>query len=137
MKNGVRFNHIGPQFAVDNVEKAIGFYAAALGFGLDFIDGEPPHYAVVFRDEVYIHVSRPESQSVQPGAGRAFVAVSGVGEIWERARSEAPNSIVQPLEDLDYGQQVRFKVFAISDPAGNTLRIGEPLTNDSARAVVE
>jgi len=132
MKNGVRFNHIGPQFAVHDVSKSVGFYAAALGFGLDFIDGDPPHYAVVFRDEVYIHLSHPESQSVQPGAGRAFVAVSGVDEVWERARSEAPNSIVQPLEDLDYGQQVRFKVFAISDPAGNTLRIGEPLTNDPA-----
>ena len=127
MKKGVHFNHIGPQFAVEDVEKAVGFYAAALGFGLDFIDGDPPHYAVVFRDEVYIHLSHQESQSVQPGGGRAFVAVSGVDEVWERARSEAPTSIVQPLEDLDYGQQVRFKVFAISDPAGNTLRIGEPL----------
>ncbi len=41
MKNGVRFNHIGPQFAVEDVEKAVGFYAAVLGFALDFLDGEP------------------------------------------------------------------------------------------------
>ena len=66
MKSGIRFNHMGPQFAVEDVSRAVGFYAAVLGF-------------------------------------------------------------VQPLEDLDYGQEVRFKVFAISDPAGNTLRIGEPL----------
>jgi predicted enzyme related to lactoylglutathione lyase len=132
MKNGVRFNHIGPQFAVDDVEKAVGFYAAALGFGLDYLDGEPPHYAVVFRDEVYIHLTQPEPQGVQPGAGRAFVAVSGVDAVWQRARSQAPDSIVQPLEDLDYGQQVRFKVFSISDPAGNTLRIGEPLVDTTS-----
>jgi predicted enzyme related to lactoylglutathione lyase len=132
MKNGVRFNHIGPQFAVDDVEKAVGFYAAALGFGLDYLDGEPPHYAVVFRDEVYIHLTQPEPKGVQPGAGRAFVAVSGVDAVWQRARSQAPDSIVQPLEDLDYGQQVRFKVFSISDPAGNTLRIGEPLVDTSS-----
>jgi catechol 2,3-dioxygenase-like lactoylglutathione lyase family enzyme len=132
MKNGVRFNHIGPQFAVDDVEKAVGFYAAALGFGLDYLDGEPPHYAVVFRDEVYIHLTQPEPKGVQPGAGRAFVAVSGVDAVWQRARSQAPDSIVQPLEDLDYGPQVRFKVFSISDPAGNTLRIGEPLVDTSS-----
>jgi len=40
MKNGVRFNHIGPQFAVDDVEKAVDFFAAALGFGLDYLNGE-------------------------------------------------------------------------------------------------
>ena len=128
MESGVRFNHIGPQFAVDDVSKSVGFYAAALGFGLDFLDGDPPHYAVVFRDEVYIHLSDSGPQSDLAGAGRAFVAVSGVDAIWERARSEAPQAIVQPLEGLDYGHEVRFKVFAIADPSGNTLRIGEPLS---------
>jgi len=128
MNDGVRFNHVGPQFAVENVEKAISFYAAVLVFGLDFLNGDPPHYAVVFRDDVYIHLSRPHPPNFVPGGGHAFVAVSGVDVIWERARSEAPNSITQPLEDLDYGHEVRFRVFALSDPAGNTLRIGEPLT---------
>ena len=128
MGSRARFNHIGPQFSVDGVSKSVGFYAAVLGFGLDYLDGDPPHYAVVFRDEVYIHLSDPGSHGVQPGAGRAFVTVSGVDAIWERARSEAPEAIVQPLEDLDYGHEIRFKVFAIADPSGNTLRIGEPLS---------
>lgn len=130
MKNAVRFNHMGPQFAVDDVSKSVGFYAAALGFGLDYLDGDPPHYAVVFRDEVYFHLSHPEPPLFIRGAGRAFVAVSGIDAIWERVQSEAPNAIVRPLEDLDYGQEVRFRVFAVADPSGNTLRIGEPLTND-------
>ena len=82
--------------------------------------------ALVFRDEVYIHLSHPEPPAFIPGGGRAFVAVSGVDAVWERARSEAPDAIVQPLADLDYGQEVRFRVFAVSDPCGNTLRIGEP-----------
>jgi catechol 2,3-dioxygenase-like lactoylglutathione lyase family enzyme len=128
MNDGVRFNHVGPQFAVEDVEMAVSFYAAVLGFGLDFLDGDPPHYAVVFRGDVYIHLSRPQPPNFVPGGGRAFVAVSGVDVIRERARSEAPNSITQPLEDLDYGHEVRFRIFSLSDPAGNTLRIGEPLT---------
>lgn len=128
MKKGVRFSHISPQFFVDDVGKSVGFYAAVLGFGLDYLDGEPPHYAVVFRDEVYIHLSRPDPSKFEFGAGRAFVSVAGVDEVWERARSEAPDSIVQSLEALDYGHEVRFKVFSVVDPAGNTLRIGEPLS---------
>ena len=40
MKKGVRFNHMGPQFAVDDVGQSVGFYAAVLGFGLDYLDGE-------------------------------------------------------------------------------------------------
>ena len=40
MKKGGRFNHIGPQFLVDDVSQSVGFYAAALGFGLDYLDGE-------------------------------------------------------------------------------------------------
>jgi predicted enzyme related to lactoylglutathione lyase len=128
MKKSVRFNHIGPQFAVDDVERAVGFYAAVLGFDLDYLDGEPPRYAVVFSGDVYIHLSQPQAPDFVPGGGRAFVAVSGVEAIWDRACSEAPDSIIQPLQDLDYGHDVRFRVFALSDPAGNMIRIGEPLT---------
>ena len=128
IRNGARFNHIGPQFSVNDVGQSVGFYATVLGFGLDYLEGEAPHYTVVFRDEVYIHLSRPEPPKFEFGAGRAFVSVSGVESVWERARSEAPDAIVQPLEALDYGHEVRFKVFSIADPAGNTLRIGEPLS---------
>ena len=127
MSTNVRFNHVGPQFAVDDVQQAVGFYAAALGFKLDYLDGEPPHYAVVFRDEVYIHLSHPQPPAHESGQGRAFIAVSGVDAIWERARSAAPEAILQPIQDLDYGHGVRFRMFFISDPAGNTLRIGQPL----------
>jgi predicted enzyme related to lactoylglutathione lyase len=128
MSDGVRFNHIGPQFAAVDVERAVGFYSAVLGFGLDYLDGEPPRYAVVFSGEVYIHLSQPQPPDFLPGSGRAFVAVSGVDAIWDRARSEAPESIIQPLQDLDYGHEVRFRAFSLSDPEGNTIRIGEPLT---------
>ena len=127
MSTNVRFNHVGPQFAVDDVQQAVGFYAAALGFKLDYLDGEPPHYAVVFRDEVYIHLSLSNDPGFNPGSGRAFIAVSGVEYLWEQVRSVAEESICESLEDRDYGHGVRFKGFAIRDPDGNILRIAEPL----------
>ena len=127
MSTNVRFNHVGPQFAVDDVQQAVGFYAAALGFKLDYLDGEPPHYAVVFRDEVYIHLSLSNDPGFNPGCGRAFIAVSGVEYLWEQVRSVAEESICESLEDRDYGHGVRFRGFAIRDLDGNILRIAEPL----------
>jgi len=55
------------------------------------------------------------------------VAVSGVEHVWERARSEAPASVCESLENRDYGHGVRFRGFAVKDPDGNVLRIAEPL----------
>jgi predicted enzyme related to lactoylglutathione lyase len=126
------FDHVGPHFAVRDVSRATSFYERVLGFGLEYIDGEPPEYAVVFRDEVYIHLSLSNHPSFNPGGGRAFVAVSGVGHLWERVRSEAGESICEPLEERDYGQGVRFRVFAIQDIDGNILRIGEPMRKEEA-----
>ena len=127
MSTAERFNHVGPQFAVDDVEEAVKFYEGALDFKLDYLDGEPAHYAVVFRNEVYIHLCRPQPPGFGAGGGRAFVSVSGIDLIWERVRREAPAAVNDPIQDVDYGHDVRFRVFSLSDPAGNTLRVGEPL----------
>ena len=122
-----RFNHVAPHFAVRDVSKAVSFYQNVLDFGLDYIDGDPVRYAVVFRDEVYVHLSLSNHPGFDPGGGRAFVAVSGVEHVWERARSEAPASVCESLENRDYGHGVRFRGFAVKDPDGNVLRIAEPL----------
>jgi catechol 2,3-dioxygenase-like lactoylglutathione lyase family enzyme len=45
MTNNVRFNHCGPQFAVESVTKSIEFYSDVLGFGIDYLSGSPPAYA--------------------------------------------------------------------------------------------
>jgi catechol 2,3-dioxygenase-like lactoylglutathione lyase family enzyme len=127
MNGRPRFNHIGPQFAVRDVSRAASFYRNVLGFGLDYLDGDPVRYAVVFRDEVYIHLSLSDHTGFQPGGGRAFVAVSAVEPVWERAVSKARDSVCESLANRDYGHGVRFRGFAIKDPDGNVLRIAEPL----------
>lgn len=127
MAGQTRFNHIGPHFAVGDVSRSVSFYKDVLDFGLDYLDGDPPRYAVVFRDEVYIHLSSKNPPGFEPGGGRAFVAVSGVEPVWERACSKAQASVIESLENRDYGHGVRFRGFAIKDPDGNVLRIAEPL----------
>ena len=127
MDNKTSFNHVAPHFAVQDVSRAKSFYENVLRFGLEYIDGAPPHYAVVFRDEVYIHLSLSKDPSFNPSSGRAFIAVSGVEHLWEQVCSAAEESICESLEDRDYGHGVRFRGFAIQDIDGNILRIAEPL----------
>jgi catechol 2,3-dioxygenase-like lactoylglutathione lyase family enzyme len=130
MNSQVRFTHVGPQFSVRDVSKAEAFYLDVLGFGLDYVDGDPATYAVVFRDDVYLHLSVPQDPEFPPGVGRAFMVVNGVDAVWEKARSVAPESIREPLEDRDYGQDIRFRVFSLTDLEGNTLRIAEPINDE-------
>jgi catechol 2,3-dioxygenase-like lactoylglutathione lyase family enzyme len=121
-----RFNHIGPQFAVRDVARAISFYGEALGLTVDYVDGDPPEYAVVYRDEVYIHLSVSADPDFNPGGGRAFLAVSGVNGVWEQVCSGFRTSVIQTLADWDFRHGVRFRGFIMKDLDGNVLRIGEP-----------
>jgi catechol 2,3-dioxygenase-like lactoylglutathione lyase family enzyme len=125
----VRFNHVGPHFLVEDVAGAVAFYSSVLGFGVDHEGGAPPQYAVVFRDEVYIHLSRRGPLGYPAGPGAAFVAVAGVDEVWSRVSSTEVD-VLEELEDRDYGDEIRFRVFTIRDPGQNVLRIGEPLESE-------
>ncbi|MEW6234574.1 MAG: glyoxalase superfamily protein [Candidatus Omnitrophota bacterium] len=122
----LRFNHIAPHFFSSDVARSKEFYEGVLGFSLDYSNGEPPSYIVMRRDDVYLHLSCPGPYGVPKNAGAAFVAVAGVESLWEQA-SAWPKCIADPLKDADYGGGVRFKAFAVQDPDGNLLRIGEPL----------
>jgi len=123
----IRFNHIAPHFYASDLGRTRRFYESVLGFTLDYADGEPPHYAVMRRDDVYVHLSQvgPNRMALQPGA--AFVAVAGVDALWTRVR-ERRDCVVVDLTDSDYGSGVRFRVFTLRDPDDNLLRIGEPQT---------
>lgn len=55
------FTHCAPELPVGDVGASITFYAEVLGFEVDYKSGEPPSYAVVVRDEVYIHLCSPHS----------------------------------------------------------------------------
>jgi len=134
MSDTIVFNHVGPHFLIQDVSRSIEFYARILGFHLEYVAGSPPLYAVVFRDDVYIHLSKTGALGFPSGPGCAFIAVSGVDSLWQRVAAAKPE-IVEPLADQDYGHGVLFRVFTIRDPDGNVLRIGQPLsTQDNGTA---
>ena len=121
----IRFNHVAPHFHSSDLVRSRGFYERVLGFALDYADGEPPHYVVMGRDDVYVHLSRPGPHGLPAHPAAAFVAVADVEWLWARVALHRER-VVAPLTDVDYGHGVRFRVFVASDPDGNVLRIGEP-----------
>jgi catechol 2,3-dioxygenase-like lactoylglutathione lyase family enzyme len=129
----IRFTHVAPHLFSSDVLRSREFYERVLGFSLDYSDGEPPHYVVVCRDDVYVHLSRPGPHGVPRQPGAAFIAVGGVESLWVQVSTQ-PDCVVAPLTDEDYGAGVRFKVFAVRDPDGNVLRIGEPRPPAAASA---
>jgi predicted enzyme related to lactoylglutathione lyase len=121
----IRFTHAAPHLFSSDVPRAREFYERVLGFSLDYSDGEPPHYAVVRRDEVYVHLSHVGPHGAPQPHGAAFIAISGVQSLWAQVAGHG-DCVVAPLTDEDYGSGVRFAAFTIRDPDGNVVRIGEP-----------
>jgi catechol 2,3-dioxygenase-like lactoylglutathione lyase family enzyme len=132
MDTSVSFNHVGPQFRVSDVAAAVMFYSTVLGFEVDYFAGDPPRYAVVCRDEVYIHLCTGDGWSSELGPGAAFIAVNGALALWQQIEEYADLDVVYQLEERDYGDGVRVFDFAIGDVDGNVLRIGELLGDESS-----
>lgn len=127
----IRFNHIAPHFHSSDVVRSREFYERVLGFSLDYSDGDPAHYVVMCRDDVYVHLSHAGPYSLPQHPGAAFVAVGDVESLWALVAAHRA-CVVAPLQDADYGDEVRFRVLIVRDPDGNLLRIGEPEPAHSA-----
>jgi len=130
MSTGIQFQHVGLQFSVKDVRIAIEFYQNVLGFDLDYEDGDPPSYAVVYRDEVYIHLCQGDKQLFEIGPGCGFISVTGIDHLWSHVQA-CNVTIIQPLAVRDFGHGVVFKLFTMKDPDSNVLRIGQAIKKKS------
>ena len=123
----IRFNHCASQFIVHDVTRAVEFYKNNLGFEIDYLSGgTPPGYAVVYRDDVYIHLCLTETQSFNLGTGCIFMTIKGIDKIWAHLQN-TDTEIIDQLAERDFGSGGRFKIFTIKDPDKNILRIGEKI----------
>ena len=84
----IRFNHIAPHFYASDIARSREFYERVLGFSLHYVDGEPAHYIVMFRDEVYVHFSHAGPLGVPRHPGAAFVTVEGAESLWAQVKAE-------------------------------------------------
>lgn len=119
-----RFNHSAVILRSNNIQKSIDFYKNIFNFSIDYISGNPINYAVVFRDEVYIHITNEKTLPYLTHISSVFIVIEGITEVYEKCVSEK-TEILNSLELQNHGQGVILKEFTIKDPDGNTLRIGE------------
>jgi NADH/NAD ratio-sensing transcriptional regulator Rex len=129
MKKSIRYNHSAPQFLVQDVSKSVEFYTKILDFGIDYLSGSPLNYAVVVRNEVYIHLCHHSVLEYIIGPGCAFISVSGVDDIWENIQDKNVQ-IISPISNQDFGSGVHFRIFSIFDLDKNVLRIGEKIQSE-------
>jgi catechol 2,3-dioxygenase-like lactoylglutathione lyase family enzyme len=116
---------IAPQFLVDDLNTAIGYYRDKLGFNLDFC--HESFYASVSRNGFAIHL-KCAPKTVSDRAHRkqhehldAYVTVTGVAtlhdELWSRGAL-----ITKPLEKRPWS----CTDFYVEDPDGYILCFSEP-----------
>jgi uncharacterized glyoxalase superfamily protein PhnB len=111
-----------PILFVRDVAAAAEFYAAKLGFGIDFLHGEPPFYGAVSRGEACLHLRFVRDPNFATLAARedslilATIEVSDVAALF--AEFEACGAdLAQRLIRQDWGGTD----FQVRDPDGNRI----------------
>ena len=114
------FQDAVPVLTVNDLQKAIAFYSSKLGFEVGWQWGDPPSYASVCRDHVEINLSLEPLGSHR--FSKTYLVVEHVELIYQLwvAKGVEP---VEPIGNREYGM----RDFAIKDPFGNIICVGESL----------
>ena len=129
----VTFKSVAPSFVVSDVVATAEYYRDVLGFGVEFLYGEPATYASVSRDDAILNfsLSQPPGRRnsvASQGEGNgvdAYVVVSDVDDLWEEMRTHGATVMRDPAS-YDYGM----REFQIEDMNGYRLMFGEEVEDD-------
>lgn len=119
---------IAPQFLVSDLDVAIAYYCAKLGFELDFLYAS--FYASVKRDGFAIHLKHGPAPAIDRQGRKqhehldAYVSVSGVSGLFHELEKRGA-SIIKPLEQRPWG----CLDFYVEDPDGYILCFSEQLVS--------
>jgi len=114
-----------PQLFVSDIVASCDFFTRMLGFGVEFVYGEPPFYAQVIRDGASLalrHVDRPvmeklaEALKADVDMLAASISVDDVQELY-RAFKTAGVAFHQELRREEWGA----RTFIVRDLDGNLL----------------
>lgn len=109
-------------FQVAKIRKAVAFYRDVLGFGEEFLYGDPPFYAGVKRDRAIFHLNASKENEARRGMGSAYVFCDEVDDYYEEVRLKGAE-VTSPLNSYPYGM----RDFQIADPDGNLVTFGCPI----------
>jgi uncharacterized glyoxalase superfamily protein PhnB len=110
-----------PVLSVGDIESALDYYQRVLGFTRDWIWGQPPELAGIYRDRIELQLAQ-RGRLGPPGPSHVYLRGSGVDALFD-AFSDAGAQILEPIADRPYG----LRDFALLDPCGNRLDFGAPL----------
>ena len=111
-----------PQVFVTDMDRAVGFYTAALGFTVEYLYGAPPYYGEVRRDGVRLnlrHVDRPPMDPAVVQRDELLAASVLVEDI--DALDAAFRSREVPMEQTLARQPWGARRLIVRDPDGNLL----------------
>lgn len=117
-------NGIAPQFLVDDLERAVGYYCGKLGFELDF--RYQSFYAAVSRDGFAIHLKHAQKLEADRDHRKqndhldAYISVSGIRDLFSDLEARGAR-VIKPLEERPWA----CVDFYVEDPDGYILCFSE------------
>ncbi|MEN8159943.1 MAG: glyoxalase superfamily protein [Myxococcota bacterium] len=109
-----------PVISVDDLPGALEYYETVLGFTRDWVWGEPPEAAGVYRDRIELQLAQ-RGKLGPAGSSHVSLRGTGVDALFEELNA-AGAEVRVPIADRPYG----LRDFSIRDPSGNVLDFGPP-----------
>ncbi len=109
-----------PGFGVRDMVAAVEFYTTKLGFLVAFRNGAV--FAIVARDGIELSLALDRS-GAKAGKGACYLKVTGINAIHDEVLANGV-AMTHPLKTESYG----VREFMVTDPDGNTLNFGEPVS---------
>ena len=121
-----------------SIDQNLAFYRA-LGFAVTFQQRRPNPYAVVERGGITLHFFSMKAYDPAQSCSTCYIGTTDVDALYHAFSSGLRAAFgrlptrrglprIGPLQDTSYG----VRQFLVTDPGGNTLRIGQPISDDFA-----
>jgi catechol 2,3-dioxygenase-like lactoylglutathione lyase family enzyme len=120
-----------------SIDENLNFYRA-LGFAVTFQQQRPNPYAVVERGDITLHFFSIKAYDPAQSYSTCYITTTDVDALYDAFRNGLRVALgtlptrglprIGPLKDTSYG----VRQFLVTDPGGNTLRIGQPISDDFA-----
>jgi len=116
-----------PILLTRSVEQALAFYRG-LGFdGRAF--GQPAHYAVLTRGTVEFHLALKTGLDPTGSEAMCYIRVADAARLHAESSTAGLSTTGIPRLEPVADRPWQMREFALVDPDGNLLRIGQPLGN--------
>ncbi|MBB1254370.1 VOC family protein [Streptomyces sp. OF3] len=130
-----------PMLHCREIRPVVDFYTA-LGFETTFLQKSPYPYAIVERGAVELHFFGNRAHDPASSVGGCYILTDEVDAMHEAFREGLRSTYgripsrglprIGPLKDMSYGM----RQFLMTDPAGNSIRVGQQTGGDGSHAPV-